>query len=397
MTGLHIPSEPTFKKMWCLMALTEESLEALMKRTATDKKSSLETLKSHWHADNRRHSRPEPMRMQLPNSPMAFREQYPAEWEKIYAGGRGPVNPRIDEFRVNLLNGSFKCRNNTAEASKTAIVQVDPSSPSSDTPPMGGFEAAIQSMGTMMIRGMQQMCEQQNEMMKLMMGSPEPRQGLEDASPRFLDLLDRASPRLGIRKRAIGDIPSQGVSERLAAANAAEEAAKLAAIEEAKWKAKLEAEKKAEEAKATALALVAPGGAASGEAAAPAPVVAREAASGEAAIIAVGPEPLPSSAAALAGEGTAKKAADLAAKMLDDLTSREEKKAAAKKEAAKKAAAEKALAKAAAGETAPKAAAKKSHHKKKAVEPAPKAEAMAAAGEAAPKRVRLTGKQPPKS
>ena len=381
MTGLHIPSEPTFKKMWCLMALTEESLEALMKRTATDKKSSLETLKSHWHADSRRHSRPEPMRMQLPNSPMAFREQYPAEWEKIYAGGRGPVNPRIDEFRVNLLNGSFKCRNNTAEASKTAIVQVDPSSSSSDTPPMGGFEAAIQSMGTMMIRGMQQMCEQQNEMMKLMMGSPEPRQGLEDASPRFLDLLDRASPRLGIRKRAIGDIPSQGVSERLAAANAAEEAAKLAAIEEAKWKAKLEAEKKAEEDKARALALVAAGGAASGEAA----------------IMAVDPDSLPSSAAALAGEGTAKKAADLAAKMLDNLTSREEKKAAAKKEAAKKAAAEKALAKAAAGETAPKAAAKKSHHKKKAAEPAPKAEAMAAAGEAAPKRVRLTGKQPPKS
>ena len=379
MTGLHIPSEPTFKKMWCLMALTEESLEALMKRTATDKKSALELLKSHWHADSRRHSRPEPMRMQLPNSPMAFRAQYPAEWEKIYAGGPGPVNPRIDEFRISLLNGSFKCRNNTAEAPKTAIVQVDPSSSSSDTPPMGGFEAAIQSMGTMMIRGMQQMCEQQNEMMKLMIGSPEPRQGLQDGSPRFLELLDRASPRWGVRKRAIGDIPSQGDSERLAAATAAEEAAKLAAIEEAKWKAKLEAEKRAQEEADRAAALLAAGGAASEEGT----------------IVAVGPS-------ALVGEGTAKKAADIAAKMLDDLSSRDEKKAALKKAAAKKAATEMAKAKEAAGETAPKAAAKpaakKSHHKKKAAETAPKAEAKAAAGEAAPpKKLRLWVKQPPKS
>ena len=98
-----------------------------------------------------------------------------------------PISPRIDLRSYALLDASFKARGFGQEsagansAPQLATAALVPASSSSEL-------QTVQTMGNMMLQGMQQMASQQSRMMEYIMSG--------SATPGLRQLLDSASPRV---------------------------------------------------------------------------------------------------------------------------------------------------------------------------------------------------------
>lgn len=222
--GAHLPCELSFKRLASLLMMLSNSSEDLQRKTLKDKKTEVRLLKQNWHLENRRLSKPDSWVEFLPNDPAAFRDgPFKVLYDRTFTSHQ-PVAPKIDMRTLMLLDASFKARSSQDldPGHQLAVPQLSLESGNSAT------LQAMQSMGNVMIQGMQQMCSQQAKMMEYMMGTPSPKKS-EGRDPAGLrTLLDKTSPRGGIAERALKDL------EVFRAETSAMQAAKVAAEEEKK-------------------------------------------------------------------------------------------------------------------------------------------------------------------
>ena len=155
--GGRCPTEHTFKA-WTSLIMALEGQESYMMTSPGDKKKSLEFVKEEFRRFGRRAGKPILWLQKLSAVPS---DLPPELYAQAFADG-DPVVCQMPGLiaEANKIDMSFGCRGGRSD--------LEPAISTLNLSPAGG--SAVQDIACVMMQGMQQMVQQQNQMMHFMMG-----------------------------------------------------------------------------------------------------------------------------------------------------------------------------------------------------------------------------------
>jgi hypothetical protein len=158
--GCRNPDERTSKLATSILVMVTEPWSACQNMAACTKVQTMKTFKEEFKRQVRLLPAPTTWLQTLPNCVEHFRSKHADMLASVY-GDTVPVKCQLDWQKLQLLNNSFKCRGMAAAESCNSLVPFSATQPQAVT-------GQVEQFGNMLMQGMSQMYQQQQQMMELM-------------------------------------------------------------------------------------------------------------------------------------------------------------------------------------------------------------------------------------
>jgi len=160
--GLRLPSETTSKYVSSFLLFISTPEDQLDRLSPVSKKEFMTSIKAKFKAFVRGISPPSVWLATLPISPTEFARLHPALYSTLFSAARVPTPPRVDEIRLGMFDNCTKCRSLVAPAtlpSPTPTLQLG-----------GGVGQGMEVFAQMFMKSMSDMQASQARMCEMMLG-----------------------------------------------------------------------------------------------------------------------------------------------------------------------------------------------------------------------------------
>eukprot|EP00929_Paragymnodinium_shiwhaense_P067963 TRINITY_DN34158_c0_g1_i1.p1 TRINITY_DN34158_c0_g1~~TRINITY_DN34158_c0_g1_i1.p1 ORF type:complete len:586 (-),score=129.69 TRINITY_DN34158_c0_g1_i1:123-1823(-) len=166
--GCRNPTEPTSKLCSALLLLVSKSWEEVLAMTPDSKQATMQSFKNEFKRQVRFLAAPRLYIKTLPTSTETFLSEYPDFFAAAFDEKQLPVACQVDWQKLQQIDMSFCCRGvPTLPAQSSAMVPIPQ-------------HAQVERIGSVLMAGMTQMAQQQQQFMQFCMGMPSQGQRLSD-------------------------------------------------------------------------------------------------------------------------------------------------------------------------------------------------------------------------